>query len=286
MSRGFLMFAHDSGSLSYGRMALANATLIKSNCLNPTVALVTDHATISSLQESYGDLVGRFDHIIIDEVNKVVPLRRFSDTRSSSEEVPYLNSNRSSAMDLSPFDETVLLDVDYLMLDGTMDLVWGSVEDLMCNSLLMDLDHNTGVERMHDMGIPTYWATAMYFRKTNRTKALFDHMSYIRDNYDYYMDLYGFNHGPYFRNDFALSISLHEMNGFVEEDAVCPLPIDHIFIGDPFDDIHGFDGSSFLITSERTQGSPLPHRVSRNFHVMNKKALLRHCDEVIHAKAT
>lgn len=279
------MFAYDSGPLSYGTMALANASLLRVNC-KASVALVTDQTTLTNLKKTHGNLLDRFDHIIIDEVDRAVPLRSFSDTRYSSEEVPYINTNRSSAFDLTPFDETILLDVDYLMLDPTMDLAWGSTDDFMCNNRLLDMDYQQHVERFHDMGIPTYWATAVYFRKTDRVSRIFEHMRFIRENYDYYMDIYGFNHGPYFRNDFALSITLHEMNGFVEEDAVTSLPIDHIFVGDPYDDIHDFDEGSLLITTERSQDQIIPHRISRNIHVMNKRALLRVCDRIIHASAT
>lgn len=283
MSKGFLMFAYDSGPLAYGSMALANCSLIKKNCKDASVALITDDTTLSNLRKQHGSRSDLFDHVIIDDVSRQLPLRMFSDTRYRSDEVPYINTNRSSALDLTPFDETLLLDVDYLMLDGTMDLVWGSNEDLMCNHKLLDLNHHASTERLHDMGIITYWATAVYFRKTDRVRTLFDHMQFIRENYDYYMDVYGFNHGPYFRNDFALSISLHEMNGFVEEGAVASLPIDHILVGDQFDDIHGYDGESLLITSEKCQDDPIPHRVDTNLHVMNKRALLRHCDGMIHA---
>lgn len=281
MSRGFLMFAHDSGPFSYGSMALANCSLIRKNCPGSAVALVTDDRTIADLRDIHGKLVHMFDHVIIDDVDKQLPLRRFSDTRYRSEEVPYVNTNRSSALDLTPFDETILLDVDYLMLDGTMDMAWGSKEDLMCNHRLLNLHHQSSIERFHDMGIITYWATAMYFRRTDRVRTLFDHMRFVKENYDFYMDVYGFNHGSYFRNDFALSISLHEMNGFVEEDTVASLPIDYILVGDQYDDIHHYDDGSLLITSEGQQDELIPHKVSRNLHVMNKKALLRHCDRII-----
>lgn len=283
MSKGFLMFAYDSGDISYGSMALANCCLIKKNCKNSSVVLITNRSTASAMKKNYGKKADLFDGLIIDEVCMDLPLRRFSDTRYRSHEVPYINTNRSSAFDLTPFEETVLLDVDYLMLDDTMDLVWRSKEDIMCNHKLMDLHHHTWIERLHDMGIRTYWATAIYFRKTDRVKILFDHMQFIRENYDYYMDIYGFNHGSYFRNDFALSIALHEMNGFIEEDAVASLPIDHILVSDQFDDINGYDRGSFLITSELSQNSFMPHRVNSNLHVMNKHALLRYCDRIIDA---
>lgn len=285
MSCGFLMFAYDSGPFKYGRMAMANAALIKKNCKNPNIALVTDSRTMSDLKKNYSQHVWMFDHVLIDKIDRTVPNRAFYDTRYNVMETPYLNSNRSSAFDFSPFDETILVDVDYLMLDDTMDLAWGSKEDILCNKRLVDVTkRQVHVERFHDMGIPTYWATALYFKKTDRASILFDHMRFIKEHYDYYMSMYGFNHGPYFRNDFALSISLHEMNGFVEEDAVASLPIDYILIGDSFDNIHKvYEDGSLLVTSEGVQGDYVPHRISRNLHIMNKKALLRNCDGIINA---
>lgn len=282
------MFAYDSGPFKYGRMALANAALIKRNCKNPNVALVTDSRTISDLSKKYKSHLGLFDHVIVDQIDRNVPNRAFYDTRYNVAETPYLNSNRSSAFDLSPFDETLLVDVDYLMLDNTMDLIWGSKEDVMCNKVLVDVPtRQRHVARFHDMGIPTYWATALYFKKTDRASTLFNHMRFIKENYDYYMSVYGFNHGPYFRNDFAVSIAFHEMNGFSEDDAVAPLPIDYILIGDSFDDIHHvYADGSLLVTTENVQGDYIPHRISRNLHVMNKKALLRNCNRIIDAASS
>lgn len=283
MSAGYLMFAYNSGAIHYGTLAVANACLIKKNCKNCSVALVTDDRTISAIKDAHGDLDKFFDHVIVDSVDRKVASREFHDTRHSSDKIPYLNSNRSSVFELSPFEETLLLDVDYLMLDNTMDLVWGTDEDIMCNSRVIDIEYNDCISRMHDMSIPVYWATAVYFKKTDRVRTLFNHMRFIKENYIYYMDVYGFNHGPYFRNDFALSVALHEMNGFFEQDAVSPLPVDHIFFGDSFDEIHCYDGKSLLMTSEKRQDVFIPHRISRNIHVMNKKAMLRKCNEIIHA---
>lgn len=287
-SKGYLIFAYNNDKIDYGSLALANALLIKKHCKINNVALITSDWTIDWLRDRYGtDLLDRaFDHVIHENIGShTVADRRYNDTRYAKFYAKYYNTNRSESYDASPFDETLLLDADYFMLDGTMDLVWENQEDFLCNKNLINLDHtfnDNGFDgRFNDMSIPLYWATAVYFRKTPKSKVIFDQIRFIKENYEFYQYLYNFQPNGFFRNDYALSISIHQVNKLMEYDSVKPLPVDHILLSNEFDEIHDFKDGSFYLTSELNHGQFRLHRIDRNIHVMNKLAAERNCGKII-----
>lgn len=286
-TRGFLMFCYNNDAIDYGTMALCNALLIKKKCRINDVTIVTDQRTMYDMECTHGrrllDLA--FDVILVRDGGSPTGDRRYFDTRYTSKVGGYINGNRLSAYDLSPYDETILIDSDYLILDDNTDIVWGIDEEFLCNRRTIDLDHRPDSldvgSRIDDMGIHLYWATMVYFKKTVFPKLVFEMMSFIRDNYEFYKCLYNFETTSYFRNDFALSISLHVLNGFQEMDVVKPFPIDHITVSTDRDEMHDFSDGVALVTSEPEQGRFNLHRVSMNTHFMNKQTIVRNSEKMI-----
>lgn len=293
-SRGFLLFAHDNDHVKYGDLALCNALLIKKTLRQVTdVTLVTDRMTMGHLRwdNDPADLAAAFDNIIVlDDRMENNSVRRYHDTRYSTFRTAYHNGDRPSAFDLSPYDETVLLDVDYLVLDDSLDSVWGSAEDFMCNHRTRDLNHaanDFGFDnRFNDMSIPLYWATAMYWKKTELPAMIFELMKFVKDHYAYYQYLYRFMSSGYYRNDYALSIAIHWANNLMEIDSVASLPTDHILFSMEHDQLHAFDQGRLIITSEPTKGDFRLHAVDSNVHMMNKRAVQRFKQSIIdHARS-
>lgn len=288
MSKGILMYAFNNESLDYIKMAVCNALLVKKHMEHNEVAIVTDKWTYAFAREQdYAHLIDRcFDHVILDEPLKDRQMtRKFHDTRYSSFVDKYYNLNRVHAYGMSPFDQTLLLDTDYLVLDNSFDLCWDSVEDIMCNTKTIDLDHNHNTfgsnNQLNDMSVQLYWATALYFRKTEKARLMFELIEFIRDNYEFYQHLYGFNHSGYFRNDFALSIAVHMTNNFMEYGGIKPLPIEHILVSMETDEMHAFEDGNPIITTEAQSGVFKMRRVMNNVHVMNKRSILRHMDAIV-----
>ena len=287
LPRGYVIYAHNNLNIDYAALAICNSLLIKKNLKHNTIALVTDNSTAQYMEHFYSSKLIRqaFDRIIMVEKPTDESTRRFHDTRYTVFEDTYNNTNRPNVYDLSPFEETILLDSDYLMLDNTMDLAWDSTEDFMCNRKTIDLDHksnNFGFDnRFNEMSIPLYWATAVYFRKSEKSRLIFQLMNFVKENYAYYQYLYRFNHSGYFRNDYALSIAIHMANNLMEYGSISPLPVDHLLFSMENDELHRFKDGCCLMTSEPTQGDFHMHSVSRNVHIMNKRAILRKKDEII-----
>jgi len=288
LPRGYVMYAHNNSSIDYGTLAVCNALLIKKHLNHNTVALISDSGTVQHITQLYGDAImqAAFDRIILDEQSiEQSETRKFRDTRYSVFIDAYTNTNRPDVYNLSPFAETILIDSDYLMLDNTMDLTWDSMEDFLCNHKTRDLDNkinNFGFDnRFNEMSIPLYWATAVYFKKSEKSQLIFRLMNYIKENYAYYRYLYRFNHSGYFRNDYALSIAIHLTNNLMEYGSIKSLPVDHILFSLEDDEMHTFIDGHCLITSEQQQGDFHLHRAMSNTHIMNKRAIIRNSNKII-----
>ena len=287
MTCGYLIHAYNNEVVDYGTMALCSCLLIKKHLKINQTAIVTSTDTLDYILKLHGEdlLDAAFDNVILTDVDRVVPNRTFYDTRYSQKVVPYYNTNRSDSFDKSPFDETMLLDADYLVLDSSFDRVWGSTEDIMVNRSVRDLNHITNLggfdKRFNSMSIPLYWATAVYFKKNHHVKSIFNLIKFIKKNYVYYQNLYRFPPSGYFRNDYALSIAIHMINGQFENAAVKSLPMPEMLVATEYDNIIDFKDGIAYMTSEANQGEFKLHKVNTNVHVMNKWSIGRMSSRII-----
>jgi hypothetical protein len=289
MSRGFLIHAFNNSELDYGTMALSTALLIKKHLKNNNVALITDTGTMLWMEKQHGVKLinSAFDYFNITDNVPISSNRRFHDTRYSSKVVPYHNSTRADSYDYSPWDETILVDADYLVLDSELDHVWGNTEHILANRVVKNLRHDVGITgfdaRFNSMSIPLYWATLVYFKKTDRVRSIFDLIKFIKEpeNYVYYQKLYKFQPSQYFRNDYALSIALHIISGQIENDGIKNFPTPEILISSEFDNFINFKNGKAYFISEDTKGDFLLHKVMSNVHVLNKWSLGRMSGKII-----
>jgi hypothetical protein len=287
MSRGFLMFAHNSEKVDYGLIALVNARMIKANLKENNVTLVTDQGTIDYLNATHTEEVinKAFDHVVVRswaDAHEGTSERRFHDTLSTTHTVPWHNGGRRSAYALSPYDETVLIDCDYLVMDSTLDLVWGSNDDIMINREARTLAHqlpNIDERFLDPFTIPMYWATCVYFRKSEAAALLFDLVSAVREDYEFYQLVYGFK-GRLYRNDYAFSIAIHMMNGFIERDGIPPLPTPVLFSSFDCDELYEVCGKNELLFYVNDTSDRWMFRLTKvkniNIHCMNKFSIIRH----------
>jgi hypothetical protein len=289
MSRGFLIFAHNNEQLDYGLIAMINALMIKSNLVENKVALATDEGTATWLRQQYGEMFSHaFDHVIVlawDDVHSE-NTRRFNDTPYTHHVLPWRNSGRVSAYDISPFDETILIDADYLVQDRTLDLVWETQEDLAMNRVATSLEHKPPhvAERfLNPFTIPLYWATCLFFRKGHLSSDFFTLVRNARANYALNRVLYGFPGGVY-RNDYAFSIAAHLIGGQIGN-GIAHLPAQTLLTSFDRDDIHDVPARNEIIFLVNDVENEWRFRVSRvsgiNVHVMNKFAIVRHAKKFL-----
>lgn len=292
MSKGILFFASNNDNVNYLKIALANAYLCKKNLGDVPITVVTSTKSLDWNHDLIDDINSVFDKIIIDDkTTGEENIRKYSDTQYYSVPDKFINGNRNSSYELSPYDETLLLDVDFLMLDSSMNNIWGSVEDFMINDQAIGLDHEplNGEEyRLNQTGIKMVWATAIYFKKSEHAKMVFDLVSVIKERWDYFKLLYGFG-GYLYRNDFSFSIALHILNGFLENDEYKRLPTPFILTSTDRD--HIFDvGENYLKIMFNDIGMKnqnhehafyLTKVKGHNVHIMNKLSLQKFVDKII-----
>lgn len=186
---------------------------------------------------------------------------------------------RLLAYQLTPYDETLLLDVDYMILNDSFKHVWGSREELLVNHKIRYLNGDEAVPADRYMAHNTtrlYWMTAMYFRKTPYVEKVFQLMRHVKEHWEYYRFLYGFG-GRDYRNDFALSIALHTLEGM--RDYLGHLPVDYLIFakhGDRLLDVN-WDRMVWLHQDSAT----MVNTGSLNVHCLDKVELEKHLIKMI-----
>lgn len=283
------MFAFNNEQVDYGLTAYINASLIKANLPSkPNVSVVCDEGTKSWLLASQGESVhAAIDNFIVVDTPEA-QTRRFHDTLSTAHDLPWRNAGRSSAYTLSPYEETIMIDTDYLVMDETLDAAWGSEADVMMNRHAVTVDFKpvpAGEQRIEAFSIPMYWATCVYFRKSLEAKTLFDLVDLVREDMDYFRFLFKFP-GKLFRNDYAFSAAAHIMGGF-RDGGVPALPCRTIVTSFDTDEIVQVKSKSSLqlLVGDRSDRWSFTTMTTKktNLHLMNKFSLTRHASALLEA---
>ena len=289
MSRGNLIFSHNNRSIDYGKIALANACLIKKHMKNNHVTLITDTGTVDWLYKAFDkDFVNsKIENIEVIKRRNTNNTKRYYDTSYSKTLEQFYNINRHEAYNLSPYDETLLIDADYLIGNNNLDQCWELNYDLQINNESRDIMPgriDKQFLRLDDRSIDFYWATAVFFRKTEENQLFFDTIKHVYRNWNYYSMLYDFV-VPNFRNDHAFSIAVHIMNGMKNENFVKPLPVpflQHSIGADDLIECTNGNHYKFLIEKPTQRGNYVACKIKdTNIHVLNKFALNRVAEGII-----
>ena len=289
MSQGIVFFAHNNTEIDYGSVAIANATMIKHHMGVDAITLITDEGTMRHMNNTWDKNIidSTFEQIKITPRRRVDNNKRYRDTRHTVNLLPFYNINRSTVYNQSPYDETLVIDVDYLICNNTLNAVWNHKEDLLINRKSFDLlsgRHDNSFDRVDDFGIDFYWATAFYFKKSEETQIFFNLLEAIKANYPYFKTLYGIT-SYNFRNDHAFSIAVHMFNGFAKSGLVKHLPVDflqHTLDYDELYDINSKGSLSFLLEKTSEPGKFIPARTDGvNVHVMNKYSIVRQSKKIV-----
>lgn len=284
MSNGVLIFAHNSREVDYILMSVIAGGLAKKHLKVP-VSLVTDQTTLDWAKDSgiYSQFESVFENIILVEKPANTNYRRLSDG-SESNTVPFINANRSSAYDLTPYDTTLLIDSDFLIFTDHLNNFWDLDYDVMIGKAMNDIiGDRIGIldKRLSEVGSHMYWATTVMFKKTSVGKMFFDLVSFIRENYSYYGELYRFDSRQY-RNDIAFSIAKHVLEGF-EENTTMSLPeVTTVLDSDILENVRENSVLEFLVNDKsNTQKYFLTSVKHKDLHIMNKQSIIRHKDKLL-----
>ena len=287
-SKGVLLFAYNNKEIDYGKIAVCCSLAVKKHLIYNDVTLVTNNSTLEWLHKSLPeDIIDKsFNNIKVTNTPIYKSDRKHFDSPWTKFTAPFINTDHFLAYKYSPYDETLLMDVDYLVMSNSLDMVWGSNEDILVNRNAISLrnEHlNIKDRTLSSKGIPMWWATVVYFKKSYFVERLFGLIEHIYNEYSFYQFLYQFP-PVYYRNDYSLSIAIHILNGYIENNEIKHLPVNTIKTMDQKDDIIKVDnnGIVFLCHSPEEPWKNILSRINGiDVHIMNKRALIRHSDKLI-----
>lgn len=196
MTRGILMFAFDNGTVPYTRFAAWSAGRIQRH-LGLPVSVITN-----------ADLSGydTFDQVI-----------QIPATANGSREGTWFNLGRWQAHALSPYDQTVLLDADYVVCSDQLLTLFDSNQDMLSMRFAYDVTNRRDYQDLNFFGrhrMPSAWATVVYWRTSHVADLVFGMIRMIEQNWQHYKNIYGIAERR-FRNDYALAIANNTVMGHI-----------------------------------------------------------------------
>jgi hypothetical protein len=243
MTTGALIFAYNNEHVDYVSMAKWSAKNIQRHLGIPTT-IISEHNVIGN------------------------NTRHFSDIGN----VTWHNLNRMDAYQLTPYDQTLVLDADYVVASNQLQAVLDSQEDFMCHRTAYDV---TGLQTFDDLNVfgqhrfPMWWATVMMFRTGEKARLIFESMQMIRDNWTHYRNLYANSRGTY-RNDHALSIALNIENGHTLQTTDIPWGLASLT---PEHQLTQLDQDQYQVNFTTQDKKSRWIELSTDFHAMGKQQL-------------
>lgn len=284
MTRGAVIFAHNSREIDYALIALISGGLAKKNLKVP-VSLITDPSTEAWMKESgiYQKASEVFDKIIIVEKPKTSNTRRLYDG-DSNKTVPFVNTNRNSVWNLTPYDRTLLLDSDFLIFSNRLNEYWDVDEDFLIAESSMDIYDQKRLgyhdRYVSDTGVHLYWATTVMFTKNERSRSLFDMIAYVKNNYEFYADIFRFDPRQY-RNDIAFSVAKHILDGYSTEKAMTLPPLLTALDKDILAKVDSNGKLTFLVTPTMDSAFCAATVKDMDLHIINKQSIIRNAEPLL-----
>jgi hypothetical protein len=246
-SRGVVLFAFNTSAVDYVQIAEQAARLVH-HTLNLPVTLVTDRNLVTA----------HVDHTVVVE-NTLKNVRK-----GYANLTPWRNGDRYQAYVLSPYDETILIDSDYLMLDQSLITVIDTCTDYQIMHTNRYLT-KPSPQLIDSTSIDQVWATAIVFKRTDKSQQLFNLVGRIQRNYDYYRKLYNIR-ASNFRNDFAFAIANNILNGYNKGNMI---PWSMLTAENSITGIELIDNS--LVVREADRAHIVP---KQNLHIIDKDYLM------------
>lgn len=287
--KGVLLIAYNNGKIDYEKLAVVAASNVKRHMKNNHVTLLTDVNTLKALTEELtpNQMAVTFDHIIVENIEHERNTRMHRDSPWNEFSTQFNNKNKHSIFKKSPYKQTLMIDVDYIVGNDSLDVIFDTDYELaMYKDAVSVRNYKPRIweQKLHPDGIDMWWSTVVYWRNdSDVARMFFGIWEHVKENYNYYKWLYKFP-GVLFRTDYAASIAAHILNGHAVDNVVNELPGKAMRFSEQIDDIVEFKSLNdyvLLCPDPSELWRNICSRVSKeNIHVMNKLAILRHYDKI------
>jgi len=288
MTRGVAFFAYNTSQIDYVKLAILAARYSKRHMPSLPTCLITDSGSWDWCQRSYKKEVElAFDEITLAEPAQQNNKRVHHDSPYHKFVSDFKNGNKHRVFEYTPFDQTLLLDIDYIIQNKDFEYVFETDNAVTLFHKAEYLTRNSPAQAqryLNDQGIPMLWSTVVYFDRRNPTaKMFFDLWAHIGENYDFYKFIYGLP-GKLYRTDFCVSIATHIMNGMGPGSVIDEFPGRMINMSqhDDIVKINDVDDWIYMVNNREEQWKDTLTRIAgENVHVMNKRSLDRHWDDLM-----
>ena len=206
MTKGVLLFCFDTADVHYHRILERCVSLIKLN-LRLEITVVTDYDTYKKLKP-----LGFINYKFIEP--------ELGNTKNGSE---WRNVDRHMAYELSPYDVTLVMDIDYFPFTDNLRQFLDTEYDFLISKDAHDLTNVGSFDMRKWSMIDMVWATVFVFKKGPKARRIFDTVKYVKQYYHHFNEMYRIR-AKNFRNDYAFAIALQQANGFTTYDTM-PLSI-------------------------------------------------------------
>lgn len=277
MSAGVILIAKNNSEIDYIKQAVFLAQRIYQYLDLPTSLITDNKEYIDSVYPDHN-----FDKIIEVKTSYQNSYKRYSDGTFTKKHLEFKNTDRSLVYELTPYNETILLDTDYIISNNLFKKCFEQQHDFLIYKNGVELSgwrDLSEFDKITPTGPDFYWATAVFFRKSKENEIFFNLIKHIQENWLHYRNLYQI-HSTVFRNDFVFSIAIHIMNGLVHNKFAHPMP-GKLFYTTDRDLLVNVNNDEFtlLIEKKKSYGKYFPLKIKgSSLHVMNKFSLNRIID--------
>jgi hypothetical protein len=196
MTKGVLLFCFDTADTKYHSILERCVRLVKKNLKLP-ITVVTNFKTFKKMKP-----MGFINYKFIEPES--------GNTKLGKE---WNNVDRHMAYELSPYDSTLVMDIDYFCFTDNLAQFLDTDYDFLVPDTAYDLTgRNTFDQRRWSM-IPMVWATVLVFKKNHKVRKIFETVKYIKQYYSYFTDMYRV-YSKNLRNDYLFAMALQQINGF------------------------------------------------------------------------
>jgi len=212
MTQGVLLFCFDTEHTRYHKILERCVALIKKN-LKLEITVVTNFDTFKKISP-----LGFINYKFIDP--------ELGNTKLGK---TWNNVDRHLAYELSPYDKTIVMDIDYFCYTDNLLQLFDTDYDFLLPNKAHDLSNRNSFDHRKFSLIPMVWATVLYFKKNKKVEQIFQMVKYVKNWYPYFNELYRIR-AKNLRNDYVFAIALQQLKGFVGYDtfpfALATLPPD------------------------------------------------------------
>ena len=123
MTNGLLFFAHNNPLNRLFKTCVISSTMARYNLGIENITVVTDSNSYEYTSKNI-DVEKYIPNLILadkDQEFKRINYRNYRDTNHTVKSLSFYNANRCDSFDISPYDETIILDVDYMILSDSLN---------------------------------------------------------------------------------------------------------------------------------------------------------------------